>query len=101
MKKQYFLSIVVVLFFCGLLVPLAFSEPEEKKVVIATAPDPQLATEVIVAEEKNYFKDEGLQVEIKLFMSGADLMSAVASNSISLAAAGAVPTVNLRAGGYP
>ena len=101
MKRSLLLGMLtlVILQFAFLLP--AFSQPELKKLRIATAPDPNLATEIIVAEAKGFFKAEGLDVEIKFFMSGADLTSAVAAKSISLASPGGVPTTNMRAGGVP
>jgi ABC-type nitrate/sulfonate/bicarbonate transport system substrate-binding protein len=101
MKRIFLITGIVLIFVHVGFVSFAFSQPELKEVTIATAPDPQLATQVIVAEAKNYYEEEGIKVKIKFFLSGADLMSAVASKNIHLAAPGGVPTVNLRAGGVP
>ncbi|WDR06137.1 ABC transporter substrate-binding protein [Devosia rhodophyticola] len=48
---------------------------------------------ISVAEEKGWFKDAGLDVELILFASGPPLLEAMASGSIDVGALGGVPTI--------
>jgi NitT/TauT family transport system substrate-binding protein len=79
----------------------AVAQPETRNLKIGTARDPQLATEIAVAKYKGYFEQEGLNVEIGYFVSGAEMMSAVAAKQLMLASFGESPAINLRAGGHP
>ena len=48
-------------------------------VTIYSCYDPQLASQIIIAKDKGYFKDEGLDVDIKLIESSGDLPAYLAS----------------------
>jgi NitT/TauT family transport system substrate-binding protein len=84
-----------------LSVAVAWAQPETRSLKIGTARDPQLATEIAVAKYKGFFEQEGLNVEISYFVSGAEMMSAVAAKQLVLASFGESPAINLRAGGHP
>lgn len=79
----------------------AAAQPEVRSLKIGTARDPQLATEIAVAKYKGFFEQEGLNVEISYFVSGAEMMSAVAAKQLWLGSFGDSPAINLRAGGHP
>jgi NitT/TauT family transport system substrate-binding protein len=68
-------------------------------VVIGTAKDPNLASQIIVADDKGYFKEEGLEASVKLFTSGADLVTAAASGDVHFASTGDIPALNLKMNG--
>jgi ABC-type nitrate/sulfonate/bicarbonate transport system substrate-binding protein len=78
--------------------PLAFAQT---KVVIGTAKDPNLAAQIVVARDKGFFKDAGLDADIKLFPSAGDLMTAVVGGSVSIGSSGATPITTLRSRPFP
>lgn len=74
---------------------------EMTKLAIGTAKDPNLGAQIVIAREKGYFKGEKLDVEVKYFPSGGDLMAAAVSGDIAYGSAGATPTTGLRSRPYP
>lgn len=70
-------------------------------VTLGTAKDPNLAAEIVVARDKGFFKDEGLDATVAYFPSGGDLMAAVVGGSISIGSSGSTPLLTLRARPYP
>jgi NitT/TauT family transport system substrate-binding protein len=73
----------------------------QTKVSIGTAKDPNLAAQIAIAREKGYFKDAGIDAEVKYFPSGGDLMTAVVGGSVAIGSSGATPTTTLRSRPYP
>lgn len=73
----------------------------DTKVTVGTAKDPNLGAQLVIAQQKGYFREAGLNVEIKYFPSGGDLMAAFVGGSVQLGAAGATPTTTLRSRPYP
>lgn len=67
---------------------------------IGTSRDPNNGGLLMVAKDMNYFRDSGLNVTLKYFPSGGDLVNAVASQALFIGSGGSVPTTTLRAGGY-
>jgi ABC-type nitrate/sulfonate/bicarbonate transport system substrate-binding protein len=74
---------------------------EVTKLVIGTAKDPNLGTEIVIAREKGFFKALGLDVDVKYFPSGGDLTAAIVGGSVALGSSGSTPTTTLRAVPYP
>lgn len=70
-------------------------------VTVGTAKDPNLAAQIVIAREKGFFKDAGLNATISYFPSGGDLMAAIVGGSVSIGASGSTPTTTLRARPYP
>ena len=70
-------------------------------VTLGTAKDPNLAAQIVIAREKGFFKDAGLDVTLSYFPSGGDLMTAIVGGSVSIGASGLVPTTTLRSRPYP
>lgn len=70
-------------------------------VSIGTAKDPNLAAQIVIAREKGFFKDAGLDATVNYFPSGGDLMAAIVGHSVSIGSSGATPTITLRARPYP
>ena len=88
----------------ALLVALAaFASPAyaATAVTLGTAKDPNLAAEIVVARDRGFFKDEGLDATVAYFPSGGDLMAAVVGGSISIGSSGSTPLLTLRARPYP
>lgn len=84
-----------------LVAAAALAQPETRVLKIGTARDPQLATELIVAKEKGYFKEQGLEIDIAFFISGAEMTGALAAKQLVIGSFGDVPAISLRAGGNP
>jgi NitT/TauT family transport system substrate-binding protein len=82
---------------------LAASAPAvaQTKVVLGTAKDPNLGSQLVIAREKGYFKEAGLDAEIKFFPSGGDLVAAFVGGSVHMGSSGATPVTILRARPYP
>lgn len=73
----------------------------QTKVIIGTAKDPNLGAQLIIARDKGYFREAGLDAEIKFFPSGGDLMAAFVGGSVHLGSSGATPTTTLRSRPFP
>ncbi|HVO90311.1 MAG TPA: ABC transporter substrate-binding protein [Casimicrobiaceae bacterium] len=73
----------------------------QTKVTIGTARDPNLGAQIVIAREKGYFRDAGLDADIKYFPSGGDLMSAFVGGSIAYGSAGATPVLTVRSRPFP
>ena len=73
----------------------------QTKVTIGTAKDPNLGAQLIIARERGFFRDAGLDADIKYFPSGGDLMAAFVGGSVQMGSSGATPTTTLRARPYP
>ena len=73
----------------------------QTKVSIGTAKDPNLGAQLVIAREKGFFKEAGVDAEIKYFPSGGDLMAAFVGGSVQMGSSGATPTTTLRARPYP
>jgi ABC-type nitrate/sulfonate/bicarbonate transport system substrate-binding protein len=69
----------------------------QTKIAIGTAKDPNLAAQVIIARDKGFFKEAGLDATISDFPSGGDLMAAFVGGSVQIATAGATPVITLGA----
>jgi len=81
----------------ALLAPAA----AQTKVSIGTARDPNLGAQIVIAREKGYFRDAGLDADIKYFPSGGDLMSAFVGGSVAYGSAGATPVLTIRSRPFP
>ena len=73
----------------------------QTKVTIGTARDPNLGAQIVIAREKGYFKEAGLDADIKYFPSGGDLMSAFVGGSVAYGSAGATPVLTIRSRPFP
>lgn len=73
----------------------------QTKVVIGTGKDPNLGAPLMIAQQQGYFRDAGLDVDLKFFPSGGDLMTAFAGGSVQIGSSGSAPTTALRARPFP
>jgi ABC-type nitrate/sulfonate/bicarbonate transport system substrate-binding protein len=73
----------------------------QTKIAIGTARDPNLGAQIIIAREKGFFKEAGLDAEIKYFPSGGDLMSAFVGGSVAYGTAGATPVLTILSRAFP
>jgi len=85
------------------LVVIATALPAEAqtKVAIGTARDPNLGAQIVIAREKGFFREAGLDADIKYFPSGGDLMSAFVGGSIAYGSAGATPVLTVLSRPFP
>jgi len=73
----------------------------QTKVAIGTARDPNLGAQIVIAREKGFFREAGLDADIKYFPSGGDLMSAFVGGSIAYGSAGATPVLTVLSRPFP
>ncbi|MCC6534423.1 MAG: ABC transporter substrate-binding protein [Burkholderiales bacterium] len=73
----------------------------QTKVIIGTGKDPNLGAPFIIAQEKGYFRDAKVDVELKYFPTGGDTIAAFVGGSVQLGSSGLTPTTHLRARPYP
>ncbi|MCG8548658.1 MAG: ABC transporter substrate-binding protein [Alphaproteobacteria bacterium] len=60
-----------------------------------------MGAEIVIAREKGYFKAVGLDVTVKYFPSGGDLMAAVVGGSVDYGSSGSTPMTTLRGRPFP
>lgn len=77
------------------------STAQAARVTIGTSQDPNNGAQVLIAEKKGFFKDEGLDASVKYFPSGGDLMAAFVGGSVDFGSSGAIPILTLRARPFP
>jgi ABC-type nitrate/sulfonate/bicarbonate transport system substrate-binding protein len=97
---------VMALFLAGLFCLISSwswgaGKPEMTKLEIGTASDPNLGTELIIAREKGFFKEVGLDITVRYFPSGGDLSAAIAGGSLFIGSGGSTPSTTLRAAPFP
>ncbi|MBI4591696.1 MAG: ABC transporter substrate-binding protein [Candidatus Rokubacteria bacterium] len=79
----------------------AGAAPERKSLDIHTARDAQLASQLVIAQTKGFFREEGIQVQIKYFTAGSEIPPGMAAGSIVMASAGAPNAISLAASNFP
>lgn len=86
-----------------LMAGLAMASPAfaQTKVSIGTAKDPNLAAQIVIARDKGFFKEAGLDATVNEFPSGGDLMAAFVGGSVQLGTAGSTPVITLKARPFP
>jgi ABC-type nitrate/sulfonate/bicarbonate transport system substrate-binding protein len=98
MRKGFWpLSMVGVL--CWVLLALAQGKPELAEVDAWLVRDPQMSSQFAVADQLGYFRDEGVRVNIRWYVSGPDLPSMWGSGNIHLGTATATMVVPIAASG--
>lgn len=85
-------TIAVPILAIGLLLPSGARAQQE--ILMLTGTDPNFLP-IVVATEKGFFKDEGLNVSHRMFPSGADAMLAFRSVKAQFVAAGDLPSLIL------
>ena len=73
----------------------------QTKVSIGTARDPNLGAQIVIAREQGFFKEQGLDADVKYFPSGGDLMTAFVGGSVAYGTAGSTPVMTVLARPYP
>jgi ABC-type nitrate/sulfonate/bicarbonate transport system substrate-binding protein len=93
--------VLIPLVLIGSNILLQLAAGAQTAVSIGTAKDPNLASQIVIAREKDFFKKAGIDVNVNYFPSGGDLMAAVVGHSVEIGSSGATPTITLRARPYP
>jgi NitT/TauT family transport system substrate-binding protein len=99
LKSVFFAASVSALF--GACVPALAETRETNQVTVATGSDIALTAVVVVALDKGYFKEEGLNVQWRMFGSGAEASQSLATGAIPLGIMAETPAISLRANGVP
>src|SRR5262245_9804531 len=73
----------------------------QTKIVIGTAQDPNLSAQIVIARDRGFFKDAGLDATITNFPSGGDLMAAFVGGSVQMGIAGSTPAIILKSRPFP
>jgi len=83
------------------LLALAFGQakPELSEVEAWLVRDPQMSSQFAVADQLGYFKDEGLKINIRWYINGADLPNMWGEGNIHLGTATATTVVPITASG--
>ena len=79
----------------------ATAKPELSRVDVYSAQDAQMAVQALVALNKGYFKDEGLDVSLKYYQSASEIPSGMIGGSIKIGLGGWVNPMLVAANDYP
>src|SRR5262249_61141494 len=86
----------------GLVHGSAFAQALERKSLdVHTARDAQPASKLVIADKKGFFREQGLEVQIKYFTAGSEIPPGMAAGSIVMASAGAPNAISLAASNFP
>jgi len=99
-RTNVFASVICAL----MLLVAAFVSPPafaQTKIAIGTAKDPNLGSQLVIARERGFFKEAGIDAEIRYFPSGGDLMAAFVGGSVQMGSSGSTPVTTLRARPFP
>ena len=92
-------SLLLVLSLCLTSMAMAQGKPELSEVDAWLVRDPQMSAQFTVADQLGYFKDEGVKVNIRWYISGPDLPSMWGSGNVNLGTATATMMVPIKASG--
>lgn len=81
--------------------PAAAADLELKSLDVFTSKDPQLAVQIELALEKGYFREEGLEVNVKYLSGGGEIPPGMSAGSIKVAMAAHNNAMNLIARDFP
>ena len=73
----------------------------QMNVALGTGRDPNLAAQIVIARDKGFFKEAGVNVDLRLFPSAGDVMTAIVGGSLQMGSSGATPTTTLRSRPFP
>jgi NitT/TauT family transport system substrate-binding protein len=77
------------------------AKPEVSRLEVYSAKDPQMAVQALVAINKGYFKDEGLEIDLKFYQSASEIPPGMIGGSIKVGLGGWVNPIQVAANDYP
>ena len=101
MKSHWLVGTLAVAFLACTLGDGAPVRAEDTEFKIGSSRDLQLGAQLGIAMHKGFFKEEGLDIQVAYFTSGAEMTSALAAGQLQLGSFGDFPTVNMIAGDLP
>ena len=84
-----------------LSLPAALAAPEIPRVEVYSAKDAQMATQALIASQKGYFKEEGLEVDLKYYQAASEIPAGMIGGSIKIGLGGWVNPMQVAANEYP
>lgn len=84
-----------------LSVAVLAAKPELSRIEVYSAKDAQMATQALVAISKGYFKDEGLEVDLKYYQAASEIPAGMIGGSIKIGLGGWVNPMQVAANDYP
>ena len=100
-KSHWLVGTLAVALLAGTLGDAASVRAEETEFKIGSSRDLQLGAQLGMAMHKGFFKEEGLDIQVAYFTSGAEMTSALAAGQLQLGSFGDFPTVNMIAANLP
>jgi ABC-type nitrate/sulfonate/bicarbonate transport system substrate-binding protein len=80
---------------------VALARPELSRIEVYSARDAQMATQALVAVSKGYFKEEGLEVDLKYYQAASEIPAGMIGGSIKIGLGGWVNPMQVAANDYP
>jgi ABC-type nitrate/sulfonate/bicarbonate transport system substrate-binding protein len=80
---------------------VVLARPELSRIEVYSAKDAQMATQALVAVHKGYFKDEGLEVDLKYYQAASEIPAGMIGGSIKIGLGGWVNPMQVAANDYP
>jgi ABC-type nitrate/sulfonate/bicarbonate transport system substrate-binding protein len=77
------------------------ARPEVSRIEIYSAKDAQMAVQALIASNKGYFKDEGLEVDLKYYQSASEIPPGMIGGSIKIGLGGWVNPFQVAANDFP
>jgi ABC-type nitrate/sulfonate/bicarbonate transport system substrate-binding protein len=81
--------------------PLKTGKPEVTSFAVAAVTNPTFGASVIVAQDNGYFRDEGLNVDLKFFATGVAQKEPLVSGQIAVGVGSVQVWMTMRAAGAP
>jgi len=93
---------VTVLSLVGVVLSLsaALAAPELGRIEVYSAKDAQMATQALIASQKGYFKEEGLEVDLKYYQAASEIPAGMIGGSIKIGLGGWVNPMQVAANDY-
>ena len=100
-KSRWLVGSLGVALFVGTLAGAGPVRGEETSFSIGTSRDLQLGAQIAMAKHKGFFKEEGLDIKVAYFGSGAEATSAMAAGKLQIGSFGDFPTIAMISGKLP
>jgi hypothetical protein len=100
-KSHWLVGTLAVALLAGTFGDATSVRADDTKFKIGSSRDLQLGAQLGMAMHKGFFKEEGLDIEVAYFTSGAEMTSALAAGQLQLGSFGDFPTVNMIAANLP